>query len=210
MTLSGGNMTRQNKEVLNNSIRELSVIDLILFDHRPIKEGVKILIDDDAEKEKKLFIARGFLDAVQMHSFAEKKSIYAKLEANEELHFNILEAEIEHGIVDKKVKVLKQKLARVRTLKDEVEAELKVLAELIKKHIMEEESEMLPKMREEVDEETLQELGQNFMKLRGLTHQQLSEYPILEDELINWKDSVQKISSQFLSKMDKYVENLKH
>lgn len=203
-------MTRQKKEVFEKSIRELSVIDLILFDHRSIKEGMEVLIDDDVDKDKKLSVARGFLESVQLHSLAEKKSIYAKLESNEELHFNILEAEIEHGIVDKKVKVLKQKVARVRTLKDEVEAELKVLAELIKKHIMEEESEMLPKMREEVDEETLHELGLNFMKLRGLTQQQLSEFPLLEDELINWKDSVQKISSQFLSKMDKYVENLKH
>ncbi len=203
-------MARQKKKVFENSIRELSVIDLILFDHRSIKEGLEILIDDDADKTKKLSIARSFLNSVQMHSLAERKSIYAKLQSHEELHFNILEAEIEHGIVDKKVKVLKLKLARVRTLKDEVEAELKVLGELIKKHIMEEESEMLPKMREEVDEETLHELGLKFMKIRGLTHQQLSEYPILEDELINWKDSVQKISSQFLSKMDKYVENLKH
>jgi hemerythrin-like domain-containing protein len=203
-------MSGRKKKVVEKSIKELSVIDLILFDHQYIKSCIDILIDDDAEKRQKLSISKGFLDAVQKHSFAEKKSVYAPLESNEELHFNILEAEIEHGIVDKKVKLLKQRLARVRVLKDETEAELKVLAELVNNHMREEESEMLPKMNEEVDEESLKELGSKFMQLRGLTPKDLSEYPILEDELVNWKDSVQKLSSQFLSKMDKYVENLKH
>lgn len=193
-----------------NQVHNVDVIDLLLVDHRYIKECIGVLINEDASKKEKLAVAKGFLDALHLHSLAEKRAVYKPLEGNEELHFTILEAEIEHGIVDQKVRSLKIKLARTRILKDEVEAELKVLAELVKHHIQEEESEMLPKMRAELDEETLREIGADFMKARKFSDQELGDYPELQDELIQWKDSVQKLSSQFLSKMDKYVENLKH
>ncbi|HXH74844.1 MAG TPA: hemerythrin domain-containing protein [Bacteriovoracaceae bacterium] len=201
--------TRKIKDQVQTS-QNVSVIDLLLFDHRFVKQCIEVFQDDTADKIKKLTLSRGFLEAVQKHSIAEKKAVYSKLTSNKELHFIILEAEIEHGIVDQKVKSLKNKVARVRVLKDEVEAELKVLADLLQHHLREEESEMFPKMQEAIDEATLMEMGTDFMQLRNITPQDLTDYPMLQDELIQWKDSVQKISSQFLSKMDKYVENLKH
>ncbi len=204
-----------NKKMTNKSkgldgIQDLNVIDLILIDHRYIKECIEVFIDDQCDKRKKITIAKSFLDAVSTHSLAERKAIYAPLESNEELHFNILEAGIEHGIIDQKVKSLKLKLARTRILKDEVEAEFKVLADLLKHHIMEEESEILPKMQNEIEDEELRELGKSFMKLRKFTTKDLKDYPQLQDELIQWKDSIQKVSSEFLTKMDKFVENIQH
>jgi hypothetical protein len=193
-----------------NIIQVIDVVDLILLDHQFLKECIETLTSEEEDKRKKLSVGRGFIEALAKHSLAEKKAIYAPLESNEELHFNILEGQIEHGIVDKKVKMLKMRLNRARTLHDEVEAELKVLAELVKHHVKEEESELLPKMREEVTEEELKNMGIKFMKLRKFEKAELSHIPHLRDELIQWKDSVQKISSQFLNKMDKYVENLKH
>lgn len=191
-------------------IRDIDVIDLILIDHRFIKECVETLSNERTDKSIKLAMAKDFLEAVAPHSSAEKNIVYDRLEADEEFHFNILEAQIEHGIVDEKVKLLKPRVVHSKTLKDELEAELKVLAELVKNHIKEEESELLPKMREQIDEETLKIMGDAFMKARKMTSNDLRDYPQLQDELVSWKDDVQKVSSQFLSKMDKYVENLKH
>lgn len=191
-------------------VQQASVIDLILIDHRYLKECVKVLSDEDADKKKKLSMAKGFLETLQKHSMAEKKAVYASLVKNEELHFNILEAEIEHGIVDQKVKLLKPRLARARVLKEAVEAELKVLAELVKHHLQEEESEVLPKMQQEYTDEELDQMGADFMRLRKFSPKSLHDFPVLQDELILWKDTVQELSSKFLSKMDQYVENLKH
>ncbi len=191
-------------------IQDLSVVDLILIDHRFMKECIEVFTDDNADKRKKMAIAKSFLNAISTHSLAERKAIYAPLESNEELHFNILEAEIEHGIVDQKVKSLKLKLARTRILKDEVEAEFKVLADLVKHHIMQEESEILPKMQAVIDKDSLRNLGKSFMKLRKFTAKDLKDYPQLQDELIQWKDSIQKVSSEFLTKMDKFMENIQH
>ncbi|HXH32645.1 MAG TPA: hemerythrin domain-containing protein [Bacteriovoracaceae bacterium] len=203
-------MTGRKKLTTEVRIQDISVIDLILIDHRFIKECIEVLTDDDADKRKKWLLARSFLDAVHAHAQAEKKAIYAPLESNEELHFNILEAGIEHGIVEQKVKSLKTKISKARSLKDDIEAELKVLSELVKHHIMEEESEMLPKILKEVDAETLSTMGKNFMKLRKFTAKDIQNYPELHDELIQWKDSIQKVSSEFLTKMDKFVENMQH
>lgn len=191
-------------------IRDINVIDMLLIDHRFIKECIEVMVQEHADKNHKLALSRGFLDSLQQHSEAEKQVVYIPLEAEEEFHFNILEAQIEHGIVDDKVKWLKPRVARATVLKDEVEAELKVLAEIVKHHIKEEESELLPKMTADLDEETLKRMGQEYMKVRKLSIKDLSDYPQLQDELVSWKDDVQKVSSRFLSKMDKYVENLKH
>lgn len=203
-------MAQRKRKTQTPAFQDVSIIDLLLLDHQYLKECIEVLTDETKDKRQKLSIARGFLDAVQKHSMAERKAVYSPLESNEDLHFTVLEAEIEHGIIDQKVKSLKARLKRVRSLKDEQAAELKVLAELLKNHLMEEESEMFPRMKEAIDEEALKGMGAGFMRLRKLTPRDLTEYPMLESELIQWKDSVQKISSQFLSKMDKYMENMRH
>lgn len=191
-------------------IQDLSVIDLILIDHRYVKQCIEVFLNDSEDKRVKLSMARSFLDALIQHTSAEKKVIYVPLESHEELHFNILEAEVEHGNILQKVKALRNKLTRVRILRDELEAELKVLAEMVKHHLMEEESELLPKIKEHVDDQSLGDMGRNFMKLRKFTNDDLLNYPQLYDELIKWKDSIQKVSSKFLTKMDKFMEDLQH
>jgi hemerythrin-like domain-containing protein len=189
---------------------EADIVELLLLDHRPIKDCIEILISPKKNKKEKLAVARDFLNYVHDHSQAEKKTVYKLLEKNEELHFLILEAMAEHAMVDKEVRSLRTKLARARSLRDEVEAELKVLAELVQKHILEEESEMLPKIKSEFGEQELKDIGMEFMKARKLDQTMLTDFPELQEELIQWKDSVQEISSRFLSRMDKYVDNLKH
>lgn len=198
------------RHVKQSQIRDINIIDIILIDHRYLKDCIDILSNENTDKNHKLETAKGFLTTLQKHSEAEKELIYTPLEADEEFHFNILEAKIEHGIVDEKIKMLKPKITHAKILRDEIMAELKVLADLVKHHLKEEESELLPKMNELLDEEALRVMGLDFMKLRKMTSANLENYPHLQDELVSWKDDVQKISSQFLSKMDKYVENLKH
>jgi hemerythrin-like domain-containing protein len=191
-------------------IRDVNIIDIILIDHRYLKECIELLTDDHANNFKKIEMAKGFLNILKKHSEAEKEIVYAPLKADEDFHFNILEALVEHGIVDDKISELRPKVIHAKVLKDELAVELKVFAELVKHHIKEEESELLPKMKELIEEDTLKIMGHEFMKLRKMTTEDISNYPLLQEELVTWKDEVQKVSSQFLSKMDKYVENLRH
>lgn len=191
-------------------IRDINVIDMALFDHRFLKECIAPLMSETTEHNHKLAIARNFLSILKKHCEAEEVILYSALKSNKELHFNILEAEVEHGIIEEKIKWLRPRIAHLKVLRDEIEAELKVLAGLVKNHLKEEESELFPRMSEEVEEEVLMDMGKEFMRLRKITIRDLRDYPTLQDELVNWKDEVQKVSSQFLSKLDRYVENLRH
>ena len=195
---------------LNQGILDLNVIDLILIDHRYLKTCIKIFIDEGADKKLKLALAKNFLAAITKHSLAEKKAVYVHLLKHPELHFNILESQNEHDLIDKKVKALRQRFNNTIFLRQEVETELKTLAELLQKHITEEENELLPMMDEYLEDDLLKELGKSFMENRKFSSQDLKDYPELQDELFQWKDNIQKVSSEYLAKMDKFVENMHH
>ncbi len=186
---------RKQKKV-QTEFEAMNIIDLIVYDHRFVKECIETLTDDKSDKKKKFSIAKDFLTAVELHSQAEKRAVYGPLLENEEVHFNILEANVEHGMIDKKVKYLKGLLANSRSLKEEVEVELKVLSELIKHHIMEEESELLPKMQESVDDETLMEMGLQFLKIRKMSPEQILVDKKIKSEFKHWKELVEKDSKK--------------
>ena len=183
---------------------------MILLDHRSIKECIEVLLSDATTKTRKLEVAKVFFEFMIKHIATEEKIVYSQLLSDEKFHFNVLEFKVEHGMVSQKIKDLRSKVMRARILKEEVEAELKVLSQVVKTHIKEEESDFLPKMQELLDEATLVEMGDRFMKLRKLSPKDLRDHPHLQDELVMWKDDVQKVSSKFLSMVDKTMENLRH
>lgn len=193
-----------------SEIKNINIIDMILLDHRSIKECIEVLSSDTTTKTRKLDVAKVFFEFMIKHIATEEKIVYSQMESDEKFHFNVLEFKVEHGMVSQKIKDLRSKVMRARTLKDEVEAELKVLAQLVKTHIKEEESDFLPKMQELLDEASLIQMGEGFMKLRKLSPKDLRDHPHLQDELVMWKDDVQKVSSKFLSMVDKTMENLRH
>ena len=186
-----------------------NIIDLILNDHKFIKQGLLVLIDPDADSKQKLAYAKPFLVVLQKHSEAEKNVLYPAFEYEDDYRAEILESYIEHEIVDQKVKTLRRKVSHARSLSDSLAAELKVLAELVQDHLLKEESELLPQIKDEIDEEILLELGAEFMKKRKFTDEELVELPLLQNELLVWKDSIQKDFNQKLSKMDAAIEEFR-
>lgn len=203
-------MARRKGMTQEQLTKELSIIELLLFDHQCLKRCISILTDHHASKPKKLSLAKEFLDCLHKHSVAEQKSVYKVLENHEELHFTILEAEVEHEMMNHKARHLKSKLLRIRSLSDETEAELKVLADLVRNHLREEESGMLPMLNAVIDDATLKELGADFLRLRKLTREDMDDYPILLNELKNWQLTVQKDSKQFLHKTERYLDSIKN
>lgn len=198
---------QENDKVHDN---KFNIAHILLLDHKYLKECIKILKNEKEEHGKKLTYGKSFLDTLKKHSEAEKKSVYAPLVELPDVRFSILEAEIEHGIIDAKVRALTPKLSALNSLNEEMEAELKVLAELVEHHLKEEEREMIPRFRKELDDEILNEIGIQFMKIRGFTEKDLEDYPELQEEVSAWKDSPHQVSGQFLEKIHQYVNNLTH
>jgi len=186
----------------------MDIIDLILIDHKTLKSCIETLIDNSINKRRKLQTARTFLALLKKHSEAEKKSLYYPLLDNKELKAPILEGQIEHGIVDAKVKTLLPKILNVRTLSSELVAELKVLAEVVNHHIKEEESVLLPKVRSSLSQEELLILAAAFNKWRQFSIKEINEPPLLKDELQNWMATEAQTSKSYAQKIVQTIKDL--
>lgn len=127
------------------------VIEMLKEDH----EKVKGLFEDfeSAEGREQAEIAATAIMELEVHADLEEKLIYPAIrkEIDEDEMMN--EAVEEHHVVH----VLIRELKKLKP-KDEVfQAKFKVLGELVKHHIEEEEGEMLPKAQEsEIDWEKLE------------------------------------------------------
>ena len=191
------------EEIQQNN--KLNIIDVLEMDHRYLKDCIKYLKDEDVDKRTKLKHGKTFLDALEKHSSAEKKAVYSPLVKIKDLKMDILEGQIEHGIIDGKVKMLTPKLTGLRTLSDELEVELKVLAELVEHHLKEEEDEVFSKMKKDLDQSILNEMGFQFMKLRNFTTKDLRDYPKLQKEVTGLKKLGHRLSANFIEKVQKHV-----
>lgn len=201
-------MTAQMEEIMQNN--KFNIVDVLLMDHRYLKDCIKYLKDDDEDKKVKLKHAKTFLDALHKHSEAEKKAVYAPCLKVKDLKMEILEGQVEHGIIDAKVKMLIPKMTGLRTLSDELEVELKVLADLVERHLKEEEEQTFPKMKKDLDKTILNEMGFQFMKLRSFTVKDLRDYPKLQKEVSGIRKLGHRISGNFIAKVQKHVTPAAH
>lgn len=195
-------LTNMDEVTQNN---KFNIVDILLLDHKYLKECTTVLKSETVDKKIKLRTAKCFLDAVAKHSLAEKKSVYAPLLKVEDLRRDILEGEIEHGIVDNKVRMLSTQLTGLRSLSEELEIELKVLSELLENHLEDEEKNILTKMQMDLDRTILNEMGFQFMKLRNFSEKDLRFYPKLQKEVSSLKKLGHKISGNFIARVQKHV-----
>lgn len=207
-------MTNISEEIaVDNSF---NIIDILLIDHAYLKECIAVLTNDYAHKQEKIFYARTFLDTLKKHSISEEKTVYESLSEMDELRMQILEGEAEHGMARFKYETLIPRLAKMKVLDDVTEAEIKVLAELIEHHIDEEETELFPKMRYNLDQGILNEIGFQFMILRQFTPQDLKNYPELQAQLYQQnftepkrsRKNIYQWSGNFVRKVNSYISSL--
>lgn len=201
-------MTAQMEELMHNN--KFNILDVLAMDHRYLKDCIKFLKDEGEDKKIKLKHAKTFLDALHKHSEAEKKAVYGPCSKVKDLKMSILEGQVEHGIVDAKIKSLIPQLTGLRTLSDELEVELKVLAEFVEHHLKVEESDIFPKMKKDLDKTILNEMGFQFMKLRSFTVKDLRHYPKLQKEVSGMRRLGHRLSGNFIAKVQKHVTPRAH
>jgi hypothetical protein len=210
LSLRRGGFLRAEKRNLDLPlIKDVSIIDLLVLDHQALKNSCEFIQKNKDDRSSLIFEGRKFLQALGIHSEAEKETLYKKLVSNEELHFNILEAEAEHRIIDQKIRSLTPKLKNLKRVKEEILADLIVLSEIVQIHLLEEEGELFSRINEEVDEATLIELGEMFIKRRDFKAHDLTDFPILENQLMEWKDSMQKMQGRYFAQLERSIERLK-
>lgn len=150
----------QSKANLNLTA-EMDIVNMILEDHKPLKQLIKILKDDEKELNERKAAYEEFAILLVTHAKPEEQSLYVAMKKDEELRAEAFEGDIEHGLADQLVEEIK------RTEDDDMwSARVKVLAELVEHHIEEEEEELLPDYKKNSEPAERMQLGQLFLKLK--------------------------------------------
>jgi len=127
------------------------VIEMLKEDH----EKVKGLFEDfeSAEGREQADIATTAIMELEVHADLEEKLVYPAIREHIDEDEMMNEAVEEHHLVH----VLIRELKKLKPKGEVFQAKFKVLGELVKHHIEEEEGEMLPKSQEsEIDWEKLE------------------------------------------------------
>jgi len=138
------------------------IIQLILQDHKPLKQLIKIMKSEDADYSEKHAAFLTFAPTLLAHAKPEEQTWYMKMKSDGDMVQDGLEGDIEHGLADQLCEELKR-----TSDKDMFEAKVKVLAELVEHHIKEEEEDMLPEFKKESSIEERVELGLAYLAFQS-------------------------------------------
>lgn len=151
-----------------------NIITIIKEDHKPLKEGIQILISDSAKPSQKKSALKKFLIDLKLHAKTEEASLYDNVVDLKEVHESVLEGFEEHAVADMLADELEGS-GFESDFTDELQAKAKVLGELVKHHIEEEETEMFPLLKKAANEETLERLGELYLETYKTYASELSD-----------------------------------
>lgn len=134
------------------------IIYKIKQDHKPLKEYIRILCSDDETVSLKIKTLKSFFRNLDLHAKAEEIALYENIAEIDELRDFTLEGFEEHALADILVQQLKD-LKFEKNWNDQIEVKARVFAEIVKHHLDEEESDLLPELKQLMTKDQLVDLG---------------------------------------------------
>lgn len=167
------------------------VVDLIMEDHREVERLFEILKNQPDQRLNTLPVMTALLVA---HSRAEEAEVYPV--AQQEIASELVEHSQEEHIV---VEQLLERLKSTEVESTKFDTLLHQVVDAVNHHVTEEESSVLPAMREQLDERRRDELGRAFAKARA---EHLGEMPgeSTKDELVQQAKNVGISGAQSMDK----------
>lgn len=155
------NKIKKSKRSDSKRLDAEDIIALIERDHKPLKKLIKSMKDEEADLSEVQEAFEEFAPLLEAHAHPEQEALYSTMKDAEGLATLGFEGETEHGIADELIE-------QIKDLDDEneIRAHIKVLAELVEHHIEEEEEEIIPEVRKELEEEERIQIGQEYLRLR--------------------------------------------
>jgi hemerythrin superfamily protein len=137
-----------------------SVVDLIMADHREVERLFERMKADPDERPMLVPVVAALLIA---HSRAEEAEVYpaARDEAGEAEE--VAHSQQEHAEAEE----ILERLQAADHNSEDFDGMLEELIDAVTHHVEEEESSVLPGMRDELSEERLEELGEAFLEARA-------------------------------------------
>ena len=132
-----------------------NALELLKADHDRVDEMFqKVKANEDGNNED---LFRRIRTELELHTHVEEQIFYPNLLENgdEELQKIVREGLEEHG----QVKTLLTEMSSLSGDSDDFKAKLQVMMENVEHHVQEEEGEMFPLVREQIDEQMLVRLG---------------------------------------------------
>jgi hemerythrin-like domain-containing protein len=138
---------------------DIDFVEVLEKHHEFLEESISVLTDNDAEIPDKQFHLERFLRLLRMHGVAEQETLYVALKDNavKEARLEGFGGQDEHEVAfQMSDELFAMKFQDAWTV--EIEAKAKVVANLVKNHIQEEESQMFSIAKEDIPEAKLQDL----------------------------------------------------
>jgi hemerythrin superfamily protein len=177
-TFSGRESHSAKESAKESPIVPNDIVDLILEDHKPLKELIKTLKDPGSSFEQKVSAYGEFAPLLVCHAKPEELTLYVFMKRNKEMRSEAMEGDVEHGLADQLLEEIKR-----TNDKDLWAAKVKVLAELVEHHIQEEESDLLPDFKKHSEKSDREKLGQVFLTQKIAMLEQGGEDTVEESDL---------------------------
>jgi hemerythrin-like domain-containing protein len=139
----------------------LSILSTLMKDHDDLRAMIEVLKADNKNYGKKKKTYTDFSELLKAHSSSEEKAVYAMALTVPALKMGTFEAWEEHDVA----KSLMLKLTKT-TDKDQWMGRVKVLAEAVEHHIIEEENVYLLKLKKKFTATEELKMIDQFMRLR--------------------------------------------
>ena len=154
--------TQKNRSHKINAVTtDIDLVNIILADHKPLKQLIKVMKDDETGVEDKWDAFFTFATELTLHAKPEEWTMYRAMKSQKSLREEGFEGDVEHGLADQMCEEIKR-----TTDTDIFLAKVKVLAELVEHHIEEEESEMLINFGKAFDLEKRMKLGEEYIEFQ--------------------------------------------
>jgi hemerythrin-like domain-containing protein len=148
----------------------MPIVELLAKDHRALEKNLTALGETaSTEPDRRIELFSKLQTLLQSHARAEEEVVYRRLRALQPDEAKTLEAFEEHHLVD----ILLQELASACPGGAGWAAKSKVLEELLRHHIKEEELTLFPLIQESVDKPTRDLMGREF---RALKHEAIEAF----------------------------------
>jgi len=153
------------RQSLDQEDDDASILPILSNHHKYLKEYANVMISPKSTVNLKQDVAHLFFTIFEMHSGAEKKSLYKALKqsTNEDLRLEGLRSLDEHEYATDLVSELKN-MGCMYMWSNPIEAKMNVLSEIVLNHLNGEEKVMFPMTEKYISEEMLMDLADNYLE----------------------------------------------
>lgn len=138
------------------------IVALILKDHKPLKKLIETLKNETLQRRAKEDKLEEFVMLLAAHSKAEEQSLYVYMKESRVLRMQAFEGDTEHAIAEQLIHEI-----NATPDDDEWSAKVKVIAELVENHILEEEKVIFKKVEECLSLTVRQTIGKLYKHIKS-------------------------------------------